>query len=88
MAETLTEREVSARLLDFIWERFLYDDPTGEFDESSPLLESGILTSLNTAILLNFIFQEWGTVVPVEQIDPRAFHTVSSIASMLCAKVD
>ncbi|MFG3442566.1 acyl carrier protein [Nonomuraea sp. NPDC047897] len=86
MTDVLVEREVSARLTGFIRERFLYGDPAGAFGDATPLLDGGILTSLNTAILLNFIHEEWGSAVPVEDVDPRAFHTVAGIASMLCER--
>jgi len=79
----LSERETSDRLIAFIRERFLSGDPGGELDEDSPLLEWGILNSLNTAILISHIRDEMGIDVAFEMIDPRAFKSVRGLASAL-----
>ncbi|MER6831530.1 phosphopantetheine-binding protein [Streptosporangium sp. NPDC000563] len=79
----LSEREISDRLIAFIRERFLSGDPQGELDEDTPLLEWGILNSLNTAILVSHIRDEMGIDVAFEMMDPRAFKSVRGIASAL-----
>jgi acyl carrier protein len=76
--------DVSARLIAFIREKFLAGDPQGELTDSSPLLEWGILNSLNTALLINFIREEFKTSVGLEAVDAASFGTVKSIAAMLC----
>jgi clorobiocin biosynthesis protein CloN5 len=78
----LTEEEVAADLTAFIKDRFLGGDAA--FDEVTPLFESGVLTSLNSAILLNHIQREHGAAVPLERMDEEAFKDVRSIAAMLC----
>ncbi|MGI5271969.1 acyl carrier protein [Nonomuraea sp. CA-218870] len=85
MTAPLTETDVTERLLAFLKERFLSGDPQGELRPDTPLLEWGILTSLNTAILLNHITMEFGAHVPFERVDATAFKDVASIAAMLCA---
>jgi clorobiocin biosynthesis protein CloN5 len=83
MTTTLPEDEVSARLLAFIRERFLAGDPQGELTETTPLLEWGILNSLNTALLLGYIRENFDTAVPLEKVDAATFENVASISALL-----
>ena len=84
MTNTLSEDQISARLLAFIRERFLSGDPRAELEETTPLLEWGILNSLNTAMLIGYIREEFGTFVALEKVDAATFRNVASITSMLC----
>ena len=71
------------KLTSFIRERLIQGDFQDTFDETSPLLESGILDSLSTAVLLGFIRRELGVTVPAEHIQPANFADVRSVAAML-----
>ena len=85
MTQTLSQQEVCTRLLAFIRDRFLAGDPQGELEKTSPLLEWGSLNSLNTAILIGYIREEFDAAVPLSRVDASTFRTVESISSMLCA---
>jgi acyl carrier protein len=65
--------DVSARITAFIRKRFLDGDPQGELRPDTPLVEWGVLTSMNTAILLIFIREELGTQVPARYVNARNF---------------
>jgi clorobiocin biosynthesis protein CloN5 len=78
-----SEAEISARLIAFIRERFLDGDAAGELDETSPLLEWGVINSLNTVILLSFITEEFGTPYSLENIDATTFKSVRNMTMML-----
>ena len=79
----MTEAEISASLLGFIAERFLDGDPARDLDERTPLLEWGLLNSMNTALLLGFIRDELGYDVPPTSVNARNFRNVGAIAAML-----
>lgn len=83
MTPELSESEISARLIAFIRERFLDGDAAGELDETSPLLEWGVINSLNSVILLSFITEEFGTALLLENIDATTFKNVRNIAMLL-----
>jgi acyl carrier protein len=83
MSTAMTEGDVRSSLLAFIRDRFLAGDPDGEFDEETPLLSTGILDSMNTAVLMSFIRDELGITVPFEQITAVHFACVASIASAI-----
>lgn len=75
--------EVTDRLLTYIRERFLGGDPGAELDETTPLLEYGILTSMNTAVLLSFVHQQLGVEIPPDRINGEHFKDVRSIAALV-----
>jgi acyl carrier protein len=79
----MPEDEIAAQLVAFIRKNLQSDDRDELIDEATPLLESGILDSLKTAILLNYIRDELGTAVPPARIDSRNFRDVRSISAMV-----
>jgi peptidyl carrier protein len=76
--------EISDRLLGFIRERFLDNDVRSDLDEATPLLDWGILNSMNTTVLLSFIRTEFEIPISSARINGRNFKDVQSIASMIC----
>jgi acyl carrier protein len=79
----MTEAEISTLLLDFIRERFLDDDPASDLNERTPLLEWGVLNSMNTTLLLGFIREELGYDVPPTSVNARNFRNVGAIVAMV-----
>jgi len=75
--------EITARLLAFIRQRFLDDDTQTKLTETTPLLEWGILSSLNMVVLLEHIRAEFGSPVPPDRINARHFRNVATIAAMV-----
>jgi len=84
----MTRAEISAQLLDFIRERFLDSDPNSDLNESTPLLEWGILNSMNTVILLNFIRDELKCPVSAASVNGQNFKDVNSITTVSLAGSD
>ncbi|MGW3471699.1 acyl carrier protein [Saccharopolyspora sp. NPDC000995] len=79
----MTQGDVSERLLAFIRERFLQDDPASSLDGETPLLDWGIINSMNIAELLAFINSEFDHGVPSDAVVARNFRTVKDIATMI-----
>jgi clorobiocin biosynthesis protein CloN5 len=75
--------DTAPRLVDFVRENLLPAGSTVELDEQTPLLEAGILDSLKTAILLNYIRDELGVFVSPVLIDAKNFANVASVAAMV-----
>lgn len=78
----MDRQHVIQALLSYIGETFL-DGDAGELDERTPLLEWGILTSMNTAILLTHIRESFGAQVPPDRINAANFRDVRSIADLV-----
>jgi acyl carrier protein len=75
--------DAAVRITGFIRDRFLDGDPAGELSVTTPLLEWGLLNSLNTATLLGFIRAELGVVIPPMAINPRNFKDIDSISALV-----
>ncbi|MPZ81291.1 MAG: hypothetical protein GEV28_13175 [Actinophytocola sp.] len=75
--------DVTFRLLKFIQENLRPDDMTDDITGTSRLFELGVLDSLRTARLLNFIRDELGATVPPLMIEYRNFQDVVGIAAMV-----
>lgn len=83
MKPVQTRDGIAAELLAFIRGSFLSGDPEGELDEHTPLLEYGILNSLNTALLIAYMRDELGITLPLMEVTAATFKSVNSISSML-----
>jgi acyl carrier protein len=75
--------EITQRLVDFIQENLVLDGDDIEVDETTPLLVSGLLDSLRTARLLNFIRKDMGVPIPAAKLDPENFRDVATIVTMV-----
>ena len=79
----MNREQVVESLLSYLRETFLQGDEREELDERTPLLEWGILTSMNTAILLTHIREDFGTPVPPDRINAANFRDPGSIADLI-----
>ncbi|MEV4289381.1 phosphopantetheine-binding protein [Nonomuraea bangladeshensis] len=79
----MTADQLSDRLVAFVQENLVPDDVELEVDETTPLLLSGLLDSLRTARLLNFIRRELGVPVPAARLDPDNFKDVATIVALI-----
>jgi len=80
---TQTREDISAELLTFIRESFLAGDPEGELEVDTPLLELGILNSLNTALLIAHIGERFGVQVPLNDVTAATFKSVRPLSEMV-----
>jgi acyl carrier protein len=78
-----TREEISSKLTDYVREQFLGDSEISELSPDTPLLEWGVLNSMNTSILLTWIRVELGVAVPPTHITGRNFHSLESITDMI-----
>ncbi|MCK2217027.1 phosphopantetheine-binding protein [Actinomadura sp. ATCC 31491] len=75
--------ETTQRLVRFIQDNLVQDGDDIEVDETTPLLVSGLLDSLRTARLLNFLRKDLGVRVPAAKLDPDNFRDVVTIVAMV-----
>jgi len=68
----------------YISEQFLDGSEDSGLKPDSPLLEWGVLNSMNTALLLAYIRNELGVTVPSTSITGRHFRDLNSITDMVC----
>lgn len=79
----LNSSEVTSQVIVFIRRTFLDGDSKDELRETTPLLEWGILNSMNTILLINFVRDQLGVSVPPARINARDFKDVRSITAMV-----
>ncbi|MGW8701870.1 acyl carrier protein [Streptomyces lavenduligriseus] len=79
----MTAEEYAAKLIPFIQENLLPKDSGITVDASTPLLELGVLDSLKTAILMNYIRGELGVVIPPEQLSSSNFASPGTIVTVI-----
>ena len=79
----MSSDEISEKISAYIKERFLSGDQNKELANSTPLLEWGVLNSMNTALLLMYIRDELGVVVPPQGIVADNFKDIDSITQMV-----
>lgn len=80
---TKSRDEIYDAIRGFIEESFLGESGISELDSDTPLLEWGVLNSMNTSVLLNYIRTELDVTVPPTYITGRHFHTVETITDMV-----
>jgi clorobiocin biosynthesis protein CloN5 len=80
---TQTREGISSELLTFVRESFLAGDPEGELDVDTPLLELGILNSLNTALLVAHLGERFGVNVPLIDVTATTFKSVRSLSGLV-----
>lgn len=78
----MSEDDVRVALTTFIKQNLVPDEPY-DIDEDTPLLERGILDSLKTAMLLNYVRDGLGAPVPPYLIDSVNFRSVRTIAALV-----
>lgn len=67
----------------YIREEFLSGDEKSELTPTTPLLEWGILNSMNTARLLTHIRVRWGVAIPPQKIVGKNFQDLNSVTAMV-----
>ncbi len=67
---------------------WLKENVTGsrEVSDDYPLIENGVLTSLQTVELVMFMEERFGIVVEDEELDEENFGSVEAIASLVESK--
>lgn len=77
--------EILRRLTDYVRRELLGEEGTAgtELRPDSPLLEWGILNSLNTTRLVAFLRTELAVDVPPTHITGRHFHSLNAVTDLV-----
>jgi peptidyl carrier protein len=86
MDTTREQDQVSAQLLSFIRDSFLAGDPSGELSVDTPLLEFGILNSLNTAEMIAYIRDEFDVTIAFDEVTATTFKSVGDLSAVVTRK--
>lgn len=86
MTAVTTGDGIFDRLVEFVRRELFGDEEaaeTGDLDATTPLLQLGILNSMNTARLLSFIRSELGVNVPPMYITGKHFQDLGAITALV-----
>lgn len=75
--------EVLDRLTKFVSERLLDGSADTEITAQTPLLEWGIVNSINTMQLITFVREEIGVDVPTSAMSGKNFRDLGSITDLV-----
>ena len=78
-----SREKVMSVLMDYIQDRLLDGDQSVGLTTETPLLEWGILNSIETARLVSHIRHEFGVRVPPSHMVSKHFGSVESIADLV-----
>ena len=73
----MNEAETRTRLRDWIYDRA--KDKPARLDDATPILDDGILSSLDIVEFVLFIEELRGTEVDVDALEPSSFRDVDAI---------
>lgn len=79
----LDRDQVIAELDRYVRDTFLDGDEDEGLTPQSPLLEWGVLNSMNTALLMTHVREHYGVLVPPTHITASNFRDLESIAGMV-----
>jgi acyl carrier protein len=79
----MSHNDVVEELASYVRSEFLGDDRAAELSPTTPLLEWGILNSMNTAKLLTHIREQHGVSVPPTYLVGNNFKDLDRIAGMV-----
>lgn len=79
----LSRDVLGEQLSSYIEENFLSGTERSSIQPDTPLLEWGVLNSMNTAMLLSHIRKHVGVTVPPVYVTGRHFKNVASIADLV-----
>ena len=75
--------EVEQKLKRFITAELMYADDIDALSNEEPLLGSGIVDSLGIMRLVSYIEEEFGVVVPEDDLVPEHFQSVNRLVAFV-----
>jgi acyl carrier protein len=79
----LSADEIYAELRGYVAANFLQDTEIDELTENTPLLEWGVLNSMNTALLMSHVRDRFVVDIPVSYITAKRFRDLGSLTEMV-----
>jgi acyl carrier protein len=84
----LDRTTILSKLNDYVVAELLDGKDVEQFDTTTPLLDWGLLNSIETARLVAFVRQELGVRVPPTDMVKKHFQNLESIADLLLSLQD
>jgi len=83
----MNKNDISETVKKFILEELAPDCNANELKENQSLLDSGIIDSMAVMKLLDFIEKKFQLKVPVDELVPENFETLTAITDLISKKI-
>lgn len=80
-------QQVKDSVSEYLKTEFLNDTDIGDFNEETPLMSSGILDSISTLQLVDFIEKKFGVEFAPHEVDQDNLDTVKMIGEFVQGKM-
>jgi acyl carrier protein len=87
MENPMAMDNTKAGVKEYILREFLPGENPDELSDSTPLITGGILDSLATLKLVQFLEETYGIQIEAHEADVEHLNTITSIASLVHAKL-
>lgn len=81
----LTKQDIIDKTRSFIEEHLTYGEPVG--DDDTPIFSSGVVDSLGSVQLVEFLKQEFGVDIKLDEIVPENIDGLNLIANFIIGKL-
>ena len=82
-----TIQEIKHNVQNFIVESFLKNSDTKDLSESTPLISGGIMDSISTMQLVNFLENKYNFEFQAHEVDRDNLDTIAIIANFVLSKI-
>jgi acyl carrier protein len=79
--------EISSVVHTYVLQEFLPGENPDNLTESTPLMTGGILDSITTLKLVDFLQEKYGIRIEAHEADVDHFDTIADIASLIHSKL-
>lgn len=83
MTPSIEHEQVARTIREYISEQVLYDRPNLELSNDFPLIEQGVIDSLQMMQLITFLQQRLGYVVEPAELRLENFESINAIAALV-----
>ncbi|MBU8897885.1 acyl carrier protein [Corallococcus sp. H22C18031201] len=80
----MNPEQILASLTQYVAHEIL-EDAAEDLTSTTPLLELGVLNSLETARMMAFVEKQFGITVPADAMRVENLQTLAAITDMVCA---
>lgn len=82
-----SDRSVHTVVKDFILREFLPEEDPGELQDATPLITTGVLDSIATLKLVDFLEKHYGIQIAAHEASVVYLNTIGDIARLVESKV-
>ncbi len=88
MSQDPSPEQVRERVKEFILSEFLPGESADELDSTTPLITSGVVDSIATLKLVDYLEASYGIEFQAHEVDPEHLDDLTKISALVAAKLN